>query len=72
MRQYDAAPTPKPLFTGGKTMSIVIYEPDLLVCSDISETLSAAFPQSEISVLEALDLSKLVGNINHTLLAVLS
>ena len=72
MRAQNATPTPKPLFTGGKTMSIVIYEPDLLVCSDINETLSAAFPQSEISVLEAFDLSKLVGNINNTRLAVLS
>ena len=43
-----------------------------MVCSEISETLSAAFPQSEIGVWEAWDLSRLVRNINQTRLAVLS
>ncbi len=53
-------------------MSILIYEPDPLVCSDINETLSNAFPQSQIDVLEAFDVSKLVENISDTRLAVLS
>ncbi|MFG6517950.1 hypothetical protein ACGYLX_10865 [Sulfitobacter sp. 1A13496] len=53
-------------------MSILIYEPDPLVCSDINETLSAAFPQSQISVLETFDLSALVDNINGIKFAVLS
>ncbi|MEQ5828138.1 hypothetical protein J3456_12300 [Sulfitobacter sp. NFXS29] len=53
-------------------MSILIYEPDPLVCSDINETLSAAFPQSQIGVLETFDLSKLVENINDIDFAVLS
>ena len=53
-------------------MSILIYEPDPLVCSDINETLSAAFPQSQIRVLETFDLSKLVENIDNIEFAVLS
>ena len=53
-------------------MSILIYEPDPLVCSDINETLSAAFPQLRIDVLESFDLSALVDNITAIKFAVLS
>ena len=72
MRVFCAPPTPTTLLTRGKTMSILIYEPDPLVCSDINETLSAAFPQSQIEVLESFDLSALVDNVNDTEFAVLS
>lgn len=53
-------------------MSILIYEPDPLVCSDINETLSVAYPQRKISVLETFDPSHLVANVNDTECAVLS
>ena len=53
-------------------MSILIYEPDPLVCSDINETLSTAFPQSEIGVLETFDIGRLVENISETQFDVLS
>ncbi|UOA30402.1 hypothetical protein DSM110093_00147 [Sulfitobacter sp. DSM 110093] len=53
-------------------MPILIYEPDPLVCSDINETLSTAFPQSEIGILETFAIGPLVENISDTQLAVLS
>jgi DNA-binding NtrC family response regulator len=53
-------------------MSILIYEPDPLVCSDINETLSAAFPQCKIDVLEAFDITKVVERISEIAVAVFS
>ncbi|MEX3316101.1 hypothetical protein [Sulfitobacter sp. PS-8MA] len=53
-------------------MSILIYEPDPLVCSDINETLSAAFPQCKIDVLEAFDIPRVVDKISEIGVAVLS
>jgi len=53
-------------------MSILIYEPDPLVCSDINETLSAGFPQCEIDVLDVFDITKLVDKISEIGVAVLS
>ena len=53
-------------------MSILIYEPDPLVRSDINETLSAAFPQCEIDELDVFDINKVVSKISEIAVAVLS
>lgn len=53
-------------------MSILIYEPDPVVCSDINETLSAAYPQCKIDVLDAFDISSVVDKISEIGVAVFS